>query len=188
MKLILKNVRLGAFPNIFEPGRYEDGPEVYSAKFIFPKDGAVAKQVIDAIEAEAKGKWNAKPGEAKRLMLSNKCCLYDGDTKYAIDEEKHKALKGMYYLSARNETKPRVVDRDRNRDLVKADGRPYGGCYVNAIIEVWPQLSLKRVNAFLRGVQFVSDGDTLGPSGSGPASTSDFEQLEGSDDLTDLLG
>jgi len=77
-----------------------------------------------------------------------------------------------------------VVDRDRT-PLVAADGKPYAGCYVTAIVELWPQDNQygRRINATLSGVQFERDGDAFG--GSAPASADDFDDLSSgaADDL-----
>ena len=56
-------------------------------------------------------------------------------------------------------------------------GRPYAGCYVNAVLEFWAQDNKfgKRVNATLMGVQFFRDGDAF--SGGGAASDDDFDDV-----------
>ena len=65
--------------------------------------------------------------------------------------------------------------------LTAADGRPYAGCYVIANVELWAQDNNygKRINASLRGVQFLRDGDAF--SGGGAASEDEFDEVEGSD-------
>ncbi len=57
--------------------------------------------------------------------------------------------------------RPLVLDKDAKTHLYATDGKPYAGCYVNASIDIWAQDSQygKRVNAGLRGVQFIRDGD-----------------------------
>ena len=47
--------------------------------------------------------------------------------------------------------------------LSEEDGIPYGGCYVNADIDIWAQSGeYKGVRAGLAGVQFVRDGERFG--------------------------
>ncbi len=80
-------------------------------------------------------------------------------------------------------TKPRptVIDRDRTA-LIQADGRPYAGCYVNAVVDIWAQDNNfgKRINASLSGVQFLRDGDAF--AGGGVAAPDDFDDIsEGAD-------
>jgi hypothetical protein len=59
-----------------------------------------------------------------------------------------------------------VVDRDRT-PLTASDGKPYAGCFVNAVVELWAQDNQygKRINASLGGVQFAADGDAFGGGG-----------------------
>jgi hypothetical protein len=58
-----------------------------------------------------------------------------------------------------------------------SSGKPYSGCYVNAVIELWAQDNKfgKRINASLMGVQFLRDGQRL--SGGGVASADDFQAI-----------
>ena len=69
-----------------------------------------------------------------------------------------------------------LVEFDRS-PLTETDGRPYSGCYVVAIVELWAQDNSwgKRVNATLKGVQFFADGEAF--SGGTPASAGDFDDL-----------
>jgi len=47
---------------------------------------------------------------------------------------------------------------------MEENGKPYAGCYVNMSIRLWAQDNQfgKRVNAQLRAVQFVKDGEAFG--------------------------
>ena len=88
------------------------------------------------------------------------------------------------FISARSKSRPTVVDRDKT-PLTEQDGRPYGGCFVNAIVELWAQDNQfgKRINATLAGVQFLKDGDAFG--GSRPADPDEFEAVD--DNNSDLV-
>jgi len=87
---------------------------------------------------------------------------------------------GNYFVSARAYQKPLVIDRGK-QPLAETDGRPYAGCYVNASVEVWAQDNEfgRRINATLRGVQFLNDGDAF--AGGAPATPDEFED-EGADE------
>jgi len=67
--------------------------------------------------------------------------------------------------------------------LVKEDGKPYAGCYVNANIELYAYSHPKGgkgVSASLRAVQFLKDGESFG---AGPVNAEDeFEAVEESVD------
>jgi len=178
----LTNVRL-AFPQIFEPKAFQgEGAEVYSASLLIdPKTPEGKKQItlIDFILLTvAKDKWGAKADTVlKSLKSADKTFLHDGDLKADYD-----GFPGMMFVSVRSKTRPLVLDKDKT-PLTQKDGRPYGGCYVNASVEVWPQDGQygKRINASLRGVQFVKDGDAF--SGGAPASEDEFDSLESEEAL-----
>ncbi len=179
MKVTIKDVRL-AFPDLFEARAFKgSGDPKFGASFLFAKDHPAVKEIENAIEKVAKEKWKDKAATIlKGLRTKNDTCLHDGDTKPEID-----GYEGNFYISARSSVRPTVVDRDRTR-LEKSDGRPYGGCYVNAIIDIWAMDSSdfgKRVCASLMGVQFVRDGEAF--AGGTAASPDEFEELEDEESL-----
>ena len=172
MKVHLKDVRI-SFANIFDPKQVQgQGDAKFSAAFLFPRSHSAATELSTAIQAEATTKWGAKAGDVlKALKAADKLCVHDGDAKPDAD-----AYPGNLFINASNKTRPLVIGPNRE-PLVAADGKPYSGCYVNAIVEVWPQDNQfgKRVNASLLGVQFLRDGDRL--SGGGVAAADDFEAI-----------
>ncbi len=74
------------------------------------------------------------------------------------------------FVSCANSARPVVCNRDRS-PLTKADGKPYGGAYVNLKVDVWAQDNNygKRINAKLLVVQFVADGEAFGGGAVGRA-------------------
>lgn len=172
MKLKLNNVRL-AFPSIFEPRQVNgQGKAAFSASLLFEPNSEAHKAASAVIKAAAAEKWGAK-GDAvlKTLLASDKVCLHDGDAK-----SNYAGFEGMKYISARSLTRPLVLD-ERRQPLVEADGKPYGGCYVNALLDIWAQDNQfgKRVNATLSGLQFLRDGDAF--VGGATASEEDFDDV-----------
>lgn len=161
MKILLKKVRL-SYPNLFEARSYEGAEAKFSATYIMdPKHPAVAL-INSTIEAVAKEKWGAKADTTlKALRASGKVCLRDGDEKASDGYE------GNLFINASSKKRPTVIDSDGTTPLVAADGKPYGGCYVNAYVEIWAMDSQfgKRICAALAGVQFHSDGDPFGAGG-----------------------
>jgi hypothetical protein len=177
MKLLINDARL-AFPQLFEAQSINgEGEPAFSCALLLSKKHAQLAEIDDAIEAVAREKWGAKTDDIlAKMKASGKTALHNGDLKSEYD-----GFAGMLYINARNKTRPTVVDRDRT-PLVKADGKPYSGCYVNASIELWAQDNKygKHINASLRGVQFLRDGDAF--AGGGAASEDEFENLsEGAD-------
>jgi hypothetical protein len=180
-KVKLANVRL-AFPALFEAKQVNgEGDPRFSAAFIMgPKHPALA-EIKAAIKAVAQEKWGAKAAKIlEDLENKDKTALHDGNSK-----SDYEGYEGNFFVSAGNKIRPTVLDRDKS-PLVAADGRPYAGCYVNAVIEIWAQDNKfgKRINASLGGVQFFKDGDAF--SGGGVADESDFDDIgegAGADDL-----
>lgn len=169
----------GAFLALFELKKVagSEGDAAYSGSFIVSKNDPQVKTVNAVIDTVAKEKWAEKaPAILKTLRATDKTFLHDGDLK-----EQYEGFPGNYFIAARNKSRPLVIDRDKT-PLAEKDGKPYSGCFVNIILDVWAQDNQfgKRVNATLKGVQFVKDGDAF--SGSAPASVDAFDDLsEGAD-------
>lgn len=176
MKIKLNAVRL-SFPQLFEAKTVNgEGKPAFSAAFLIsPKDPQIA-MLNTAITTVAAEKWGAKADAIlKTIRAADKTCLHSGDLKSNYD-----GFEGMMYVSARNPLKPYVVDLNKT-PLVAEDGRPYAGCFVNAVLELWTQDNNygKRINATLMGVQFYKDGDSF--VGGGVADDSDFDDLSSED-------
>jgi len=187
MKLLLKNARI-AFPCLFTPRAFEmDGDRAFSAHLIIEKGGETAAQVLNACRSAAEEKWGSAKGNAlfEALRKQDRICLHDGDQKSDYD-----GFGGMLYVSARSpsERRPLVIDADKTH-LREEEGRPYAGCYVNALLELYGQDNKygKRINASLKGIQFVRDGDAFG--GAAPAKEDDFDDVSdiGATELASLL-
>lgn len=182
MKLKLNNVRL-AFPNLFEAKTVNgEGEPRFSASFLMDPKHPQLDEVRKAIKQVAKEKWGEK-WETIYAQLEKKLnlCLHDGDEK-----AEYEGFPGNFFISSGNKSRPTVIDRDRTA-LIQADGRPYAGCYVNAVIEIWAQDNNfgKRVNASLSGVQFLRDGDAF--AGGGVAAPDDFDDISEGADASDLV-
>ncbi len=165
--IMLKNVRL-SFPSLWQTETYGgDDTGKYAASFILDKQKH--KKEIESLKAMiAEG---VKDELKVKSVPPDKICLKDGDESGRAEYE------GAYTIKATTKKRPTVIDRDRT-PLLEEDGKPYSGCYVNAIIGLWYQNNQfgKRVNANLLGVQFYKDGEAFG---SGPIDVSDeFEMLD----------
>jgi hypothetical protein len=181
MKIKLTNVRL-AFPTLFEAKTVNgEGKPAFSASFLIDPADPQVKAINAAIDATAQEKWGAKAAaQLVQMRKADKVCLHDGDLKATYD-----GFPGNLYISARNPMRPTVVDADKT-PLVEADGKPYAGCYVHAVLELWAQDNQfgKRVNATLMGVQFFRDGDSF--TGGGVASDDDFDDVTSGATADDL--
>lgn len=182
MKHTFKNARL-AFPNIFEPKASESGSLQFSAAFIVAPDHPGLIEMEKVIDEVGKDKWGAKwPTIKKELKAGDKLLTHDGDSKASLA-----GYEGNIFFNAYNSVRPTVLDRDKT-PLVAADGKPYSGCYVNVIIDVWAQENQygKRVNAQLQGLQFVKDGEAFAGGGVA-ADAADFDEIEDGADADDLV-
>lgn len=182
-QITLKNVRL-SFPELFQAKAIDGGKLRYTANFLIPKDDKVqlkaVKNIIDQITAEEFG------GKA---LPADKLPFRDGD------EKEYDGYAGHYAISAAKQAelgRPTVVDRDKT-PLAAEDGKPYPGCYVNAIVRFYalngksakkPNGYGKRICASLEVVQFAKDGE---PFGAPKANLDELPDMEdGGDDLADL--
>lgn len=176
----LENVRL-SFPHLAEPQVGDKGRKSYGALFMMEPDHVAVKKISAAIKDISKRKWPTKwEGILKTLKAAHKICLKPGELKSGDYPE----FEGLVFVSANNGTKPKIFNRDAEK-IQNNDGEfPYAGCYVNATVGIWPQDHVKhgkRINASLRGVQFVRDGEAFG--GGTVASDDEFTPLAaGADD------
>jgi hypothetical protein len=163
-KIMLKNVRL-SFPSIFKRANFNGEEGKFEATFLLDKEEHAKEiaQLNSAIEAAIK--------EAKIKVPSDKRCVKDGDD---VDYD---GYANCMSIKASSNKRVTVIDRDKS-PLAEEDGKPYGGCYVNAIVGLWVQNNNygKRVNANLLGVQFAKDGT---PFGAGDIDvTDDFDAFD----------
>lgn len=168
-QIVLRGVRL-SFPNLFAPrafsgsdgkagGSSTDVPKFSCALILDKEEHAneikAIKTGIRTLVAEH-FKGNAK--------VLKGVCLREGEEK-VDDEGEYKDGYGpdVMFVNASNSKRPQVVDRDKT-PLTAEDNRPYAGCYVNAVINLWAQNNNygKRINAGLLAVQFSRDGEPFG--------------------------
>jgi hypothetical protein len=180
----LNKVRL-AFPNLFEAKSIDDGTPRYGATFIIDPDSKNAKAIEAAMEEVATTKWKAKGEKTLEELKRKEKVAYGEREKTSSAGQVFQGFEDKYFLSSYNKNRPTVID-GRRQPLTANDGKPYAGCYVNAIVDIWAQDDAKfgkRINATLTGVQFHSDGDAFG--GGAPAPADSFPDLSDSGDEDD---
>ena len=168
-KFKLSNVRL-SFPSLFKRSEFDGKEGKFEATFLVNKESQ-AKLIA---EIEAKIALIQKDNKVK--VSPDKICLKDGDF---VDYD---GYEGCMSIKAGANRRPTVIDRDKT-PLVEDDGKPYAGCYVNAVLELWFQDNSygRRINCNLLGVQFSKDGDSFG---AGDTDVSDdFDAFEDDDML-----
>jgi hypothetical protein len=182
-EIVLKNVRLGVFPDLFAPRQFDGKGEFkYAAKFIMAAGSEEKKAVDAAIRAAAVKTYGAKADTFLKTVQGQKkeYCFIDGSVLGRPEYD------GMWVLSAKRKEKdgaPNVYARDKS-PLTAESGKVYPGCYVNAKVRLWAQdAPFPGMRCEFSGVQFVKDGEAF--SGAGPANDVGFEEL--ADDENDLL-
>lgn len=200
MKIKIVNARL-AFPVLFNPEQFQgQGEEMYSCSLLVgpkknvevfvgePRDGGgitYSKKIglYDALDQVGQAKWKDKwPAVKKASEAKDLNFLHDGDAK-----ADYAGFAGQWFVSCRSQAaaRPKVVD-ERGNPLTQRDGRIYAGCYVIALVELWAQENEfgKRINAQIRGVQFLRDGDAF--SGAAPAADDEFDDVSEGADADDI--
>lgn len=182
-QITLKRVRL-AFVKVNKPEEYKkgEGNPRYSVTILTEPDSPNVKLVTGAIRAAAAEKWADKAETMlKQLKAQARLCIYDGDTRDYAGFEGMKAINA----SCGADMPPTLVTPGRKRLDNETQSTIYSGCWANVIINVWAMDNDwgRRVNAELKGIQFLEDDVRLG--GATVASIDDFEEIEGHDDSDD---
>jgi hypothetical protein len=162
--MLLKKVRL-SFHALFTPTAFQgEGEKKFEATFLIEKGSANHKLLEAAVDEMVKEEFKGK-------LSGDRKCLKDGDDKG------YEGYDGHMYVKSSSKRRIPVIDRDKS-PLKDEDDKIYGGCYVNANIELWAQKGQwgNRVNAGLRGVQFDSDGERF--SGASVAGDDEFVDYE----------
>jgi hypothetical protein len=182
MKVVLKNVR-ASYLAIFTPKKNEKDPTKpakYEATAILDiKDNA---KEIELMRAAIKT-VRQDPKVAGKKSL--KFCLRKGDDTEARAEDAALGPNKMT-VASRSTRRPQVIDRDMS-PLVIDDHKPYSGCYVNMVVDVYAYANDGGgISASLEVIQFLRDGEPLG--GGAPVKASDYlSKVEGEDDEDDLV-
>lgn len=176
MKLVLKNVRL-SFPDLFTAVQYQGtGPFSYRCSLLVPEGSKTAKEITAAVSAVANEKWPGK-GDAiveKARKGKTGVCWVDGSDKEYDGYQDHWVLTAT---KAQDKGRPDIRDRDGKTPLTAEDGKPYAGCFCNAIVDLWAQSNQfgETVRCTLVGIQFAKDGEAF--SGGATIADGDFEDL-----------
>jgi hypothetical protein len=176
--VMLEDVRIAfvhsQYGGLWRAGGGEDGGRpAYSSSFILTPDHKSLPAVRQAMLAVARHKWGPEGDNVlQALAASGRTFLINGNVKGHIA-----GYAGNWVINARSPVAPLVIDQNR-QPLTEESGIPYSGCYVNAALAIWAQQNKhgRRINAQLRGVQFVRHGEPLG--GGAPASVDEFGDIE----------
>jgi len=197
MQIKLTNVRI-SYPKLFVPEAFKGGAALaenptkrYDATFLIEKGSEQDKLILATIKAAADASYGAKASVFLKSFEgnSNKYCYADGDAQVK-DLNGYAGRMALSSHRKEDDGPPKVIDRAR-RPVTQQDGVIYGGCYVNAIVDIFAQKGqYPGIRCGLLGVQFYAEGESFG--GCGKVTEDDFEDLgntgdESADDFSALL-
>jgi hypothetical protein len=181
--IILKRVRL-SYPDLWKPGNPpKDRPNEkgkYGAQLIMVPGSDAAKLALETMMAEARATFGENWQAIMGAMEKSKKFVRKGDENLTREGAKREGYEGMLYAVARNKVQPLIIGprrvappgtNDANHSdgfpILREDGgKPYGGCIVNAKLDVKAMKAKgeipNQVYASLLTVQFVEDGKAFG--------------------------
>ena len=159
-RVVTGNVRF-SYANVWKPRKFKGDRAKYSICLIIPKeDGETLAKVDRAIEAAYREGAEKLAGTDGALppMASLSLPLRDGD----VDKREEANYRHAYYLNARSDMPPGIVDAGLNRITEKSVF--YSGCYGRASIHFYAfNYDGKRgIACGLNNLQKLSDGPALG--------------------------
>lgn len=186
----LSKVRI-RFCNLFQPKApnvpgVADAKPRFDASFMIVKGSENDQALKAAINQIAADKWKGNGGK-KLQMLSqqNRVQYRDGD----IQAAQYPEYEGHMILSATkpgNGPAPVVRDVDGRTTLTGLEGKPYPGCWVNALVQPYyfNKVGGERINCGLIAVQMVREDEAFAGQGYVPTDI-DFDDLTVGDSTAD---
>lgn len=188
MKVVTSDKCRFSYVSVFEPSQVNgEGASQYRCTVLIPKsDKSTLNKVVAAIKQAMQDGLATKFGGKMPAKWHNP--LQDGDEKADTNPE----YAGHYYLNAKNDRRPGVVDSSLNPIIDKDEF--YSGCYGRASVSFFAfNNNSKGVGVSLGNLMKTKDGDPLGVAAATAAE--DFGDFVDSDftgnavdDLDDLIG
>ena len=191
-EIILIEKARASYPNLLAPTAYKDGPKSYSVALIVDKNSENAKLITTLIPKMFLQHFGANAQKILNHVTEDKKSRFyeDGDKKLDKDLNQIPYLAGQLVLTVKtSEDQPHKFFTAEGKEVDfknpvawQAEGRKfYGGCYVNAAVQLWVQDNDygRAIRAKLIGIQFAGDGEALGGTSSGPDVSSLFKPSGG---------
>ena len=180
-KVVTGTVRF-SYLNVFKPRAFSDGgAEKYSVVLLIPKSdtktvGKIRKAIEEAKKEGTREKWKGKtPGN---LWIP----LRDGDAEKA---DEHLEYAGMYFLTAKSDTKPILLDEYKDEILDQTE--LYSGCWGRANISFFAyDNNSKGIGVGLNALQKKRDDEPFGNAMTVDSARDSFGDEEEEED--DMLG
>lgn len=151
MRIVTGEVRLSYAKIWHKEKSLDGGKEKYSTAILIPKtDKVTVDKIKNAVETIKKETPYLKKGTCRAP-------LRDGDT-----EREEELYKGHYFLNARTERKPQIIDI-RGEDILD-ENEVYSGCYcrVSLTFYAYNWNGNTGVGVGLGNIQKIRDGERLG--------------------------
>lgn len=184
----LKFARL-SFPHLFKKtASVEGGKEKFRASFLLDPETKHGKAAIAQIEKAKKAVEQEVFGKTPSYK-DDRCCFTPGEDRISNKTgEPYDGYEGMMVISASTDSRPTLLDRDKNQ-VTEEDGVFYAGCYVYAILRLWGTKKKEQggigLFASLEGVQFLKDGEAFGSAPIGEDAFDDIEDFDEDEDEDD---
>lgn len=181
--VMLENVRGAFVHDLFTASTVEgQGKPAFSFTAIVKRDdNANIQKLLQGLLTAARNKWGPQ-GDAQyqALAAAGRICLRDGNAKPDVA-----GFPGNLTVGMRSPIQPKFfneVPQEMTAAQAQASGKFYSGAYFNVSLAIWAQDNQygKRLNAQVRGVQHVADGEPLGSGGGSVASVEEFGSVESS--------
>lgn len=167
--VVLESVRL-SFPKIWKmESSTPDSPPKFSANFLIDPDSESGKRNLKKLEVALnhvkKKAWPENTDKIVARIDSKRVCLREGETFANAEGDVYSGYDDMMVVSASNKKRFQIVDRDKS-PLTEADGKPYGGCYVDAVVSVYATTKKEQggngIFATIELIRFRKDGEAFG--------------------------
>jgi hypothetical protein len=140
-----------SFPKVFKAEAFKDQKPKFSCTILFKKNTDLS-ELKKAVHAAKVAKWGKDKEEWPKRLRSP---FNDGNEKADLD-----GYKGMIYVTASNQHRPQVVDKNMEA-IDEASGDFYAGCYGRLALRAfaYDTAGNKGVSFSLEHVQKLKDGE-----------------------------
>lgn len=149
-----------SYAALFKPKAFkgEEDKAKYKTDVLIPKNDPGTPALLVALKAASDAAKKAKWGSEVKPISSDKVFLKDGASTGKPE------LADFYIVTASESEAPALVKSDGKTEIVESDGLLYSGAWARVLINVWVQDNSygKRLNANLRGVQFLKHDTRFG--------------------------
>ena len=170
--IFLQNVRV-SFPHLKTPHAAKPtATPKYQVDLILAQDHPGWAQIMQRVQEVATQKY----GEHAQQMLNMinqdrmKRCYGAGTEKINKKTmQPYTGYENAMYVAVKNSNRPQIFKADgsvadpaNDMEYMAEAGKIYGGCYVNAAIDLYTSKGNDGVFGGLLGIQFVKDGESFG--------------------------